>query len=82
MKYYMETEFDGGNSYIAIKELDETKFVIKKTIGGWYTVFLDNDERTYFNLDQIYDTIEDCFKELFYYSKKIKLPNGEFTYIK
>ena len=65
-----------------IKEIDDTKCTIKPIMNGEYQkVYLDKAERTYFIVDEIYDTIEDCLKWLDFYTKPVKFPNGEIKTI-
>lgn len=76
MKYYLEYV----HPFMTIKELDDEKFTIKKR-NGWYHVYLDASERTYFTIDCIYDTIQDCFKWLRTYSKPVLMPDGSQKYV-
>ena len=68
MKYYLEY-----NTIMEIKALDTEKYTIKPIMNGdYYKVYIDKSERTYFIVDKLYDTIEECIKWLGFYSKKVK----------
>ena len=77
MKYYLEY-----NTIMEIKALDTEKYTIKPIMNGdYYKVYIDKSERTYFIVDKLYDTIEECIKWLGFYSKKVKFPDGEIKYL-
>lgn len=74
MKYYLEYV----HPYMTIKELDDTKFTIKKGCGHWFKVF---SGESYFVVDDLYDTIDECVEWLGTYSKKVLFPDGTLIFL-